>query len=479
MKLVTKISVAATVSLLLFSQIILWYLLFQSNQTMMENKVKLEGEKLEHSYRQMDELLKKAGRMEMQMNTPVFISCFREFFEIRTALYQGEKEVWNMTPYEFSTELFWDSDIKEVPDMPHILYVQTKAGKTNLLLMERSVEYQGEKYQIFQYQDLTEIYSRLRDLFLQGILLSGILILVMNAALYGIVKRILKPFYDLKRTANIISAGKYEERAKICAKDEIGEVSESFNKMAEKVQDHIKELSDLNESQRQMMGSLAHELRTPMTAIQGYAETLLRVRISEERRVKALQYIESESKRLSRLSQKMLELTGLYHAEGTLIFETYDAEQLLGEAKEIFQAQPKQKKIEIKIRKGREKIWITGEKDLLITFLINCMENAYRASEEGSSILLGAEKNKIWVQDFGIGIAKEEIGKLTEAFYMADRSRSRKEGGAGLGLALCEQIAKLHHARIEIESEEGKGSTVTLVFEEKGKKRNDGEKFTN
>ena len=85
MKLVTKISVAATVSLLLFSQIILWYLLFQSNQTMMENKVKLEGEKLEHSYRQMDELLKKAGRMEMQMNTPVFISCFREFFEIRTA----------------------------------------------------------------------------------------------------------------------------------------------------------------------------------------------------------------------------------------------------------------------------------------------------------------------------------------------------------------------------------------------------------
>ena len=108
MKLVTKISVAATVSLLLFSQIILWYLLFQSNQTMMENKVKLEGEKLEHSYRQMDELLKKAGRMEMQMNTPVFISCFREFFEIRTALYQGEKEVWNMTPYEFSTELFWD-----------------------------------------------------------------------------------------------------------------------------------------------------------------------------------------------------------------------------------------------------------------------------------------------------------------------------------------------------------------------------------
>ena len=101
------------------------------------------------------------------------------------------------------------------------------------------------------------------------------------------------------------------------------------------------------------------------------------------------------------------------------------------------------------------------------------MENAYRASKEGAVILLGAEENKIWVQDFGIGIAKEEIGKLTEAFYMADRSRSRKEGGAGLGLALCEQIAKLHHARIEIESEEGKGSTVTLVFEKKDKEESD------
>lgn len=469
MKLTTKISVAATVSLLLFSQIILWYLLFQSNQTMMENKVTLEGEKLEHSYQQLEEMLEKAERMKTQMNTPVIISCFREFFQMHAALYQGEKEVWNMTPYEFSADLFWDSELKEVPDLPHILYVQTKVGKTDLLLMERTIQYRGEEYQIFQYQDLTEIYNRLKNLFFQGIFLSGVLILLMNAALYGVVKKILQPFYDLKRTANIISSGKYEERAKVCAKDEIGEVSESFNKMAEKVQDHIRELSDLNESQRQMMGSLAHELRTPMTAIQGYAETLLRVRISEERRIKALQYIESESKRLSRLSQKMLELTGLYHAEGTVTFERHDAEQLLEEAKEIFQAQPKQKKIAVKIRKGSEKIQITGEKDLLITFLINCMENAYRASKEGAVILLGAEENKIWVQDFGIGIAKEEIGKLTEAFYMADRSRSRKEGGAGLGLALCEQIAKLHHARIEIESEEGKGSTVTLVFEKKDK----------
>ena len=109
----------------------------------MENKVTLEGEKLEHSYRQLEEMLEKAERMRMQMNTPVIISCFREFFEMRTALYQGEKEVWNMTPYEFSADFFWDSELKEVPNLPHILYVQTKAGKTGLLLMERTIRVSG------------------------------------------------------------------------------------------------------------------------------------------------------------------------------------------------------------------------------------------------------------------------------------------------------------------------------------------------
>lgn len=103
--------------------------------------------------------------------------------------------------------------------------------------------------------------------------------------------------------------------------------------------------------------------------------------------------------------------------------------------------------------------------DLMTSFLINLINNSIMASEPGSHIYMGAGEQSLWVQDEGCGIPPAEIEKVRKAFYRVDKSRSRKSGNMGLGLALCEQIAKAHHGRMEIESEVGRGTKISWVKE--------------
>lgn len=102
--------------------------------------------------------------------------------------------------------------------------------------------------------------------------------------------------------------------------------------------------------------------------------------------------------------------------------------------------------------------------DFMLSLFLNLVENACKASKEGSSILLTADETGISVEDFGKGIPKQEVGRVTEAFYMVDKSRTKRGGGAGLGLALCQQIADIHGAKMRIESVEGKGTKVSVLW---------------
>ena len=111
---------------------------------------------------------------------------------------------------------------------------------------------------------------------------------------------------------------------------------------------------------------------------------------------------------------------------------------------------------------GRRRV----DRDLFESLLVNLIDNSARASKEGDIIYLAGEKNRILVKDQGCGIPKEEIERVTEAFYMVDKARSRKEGGCGLGLALCARIVALHGARLMIESKLGEGTQISVVFEE-------------
>ncbi len=111
-----------------------------------------------------------------------------------------------------------------------------------------------------------------------------------------------------------------------------------------------------------------------------------------------------------------------------------------------------------------EDLEIECDEDLLLSFITNLIDNACKASPAGSCIRLVGNASGIFVEDSGTGIPEEEIRHITEPFYMVDKSRSRKEGGAGLGLALCQQIARLHGGRLEIRSMPGEGSCIGIVL---------------
>ena len=214
-----------------------------------------------------------------------------------------------------------------------------------------------------------------------------------------------------------------------------------------------------------LLGSLAHELKTPMTAIIGYSDILLKMSLSEQQKEKALQYIGSESRRLSRLSAKMLELTGLYEEEPESLEMRHTSVKVLLERAEALISFRLQERAQIlEIRLADDALCHDMDEDLMTSLLLNLLDNACKASDEGQKIYLEADSRGIYVSDCGIGIPEEELTKVEDAFYMVDKSRARASGGSGLGLALCRRIAELHHAEMRIESRQGEGTKVSILW---------------
>ena len=221
------------------------------------------------------------------------------------------------------------------------------------------------------------------------------------------------------------------------------------------------------EQRTRLLGSLTHEIKTPMTSIIGYADTLLHVHLPEDSKKRALRHIYEEGRRLERLSSKLMLLIGLYENDSIQMKET-ELSELFERVRrlEACQLERQEMVLEVSSFSGTRQV----DADLFESLLVNLIDNAIRAGHRGGHIRLirlaqdGRRGERILVQDDGKGIPPEEMEKITQPFYMVDKSRSRKEGGAGLGLALCSRIAALHNLRLSIESQLEEGTTVTLEF---------------
>ena len=464
MKLSGKIALVATGALFFFAFFFSGWMIFRYQEMMIQQAKTYEAQDLkERTNRFMREVKRWDGEGKTETERQLFRSCFAGG-NSPGGLYADGQEIYNMTGYTLNQVDFDRKEEAVLLDTAGWAFIQELREKKLLVCVREEKGAQGRIYQIFRCKDIREIYRGTKQLFCQGMAAALAFALLLVAAMQLIFRRLWRPVYRLRETANQIADGQYGMRAEYGRKDEIRPVADSFNRMAEKVEQHICELSQVNERQRQLLGSLAHELKTPMTAIQGYAETLQRVKLTPEREGKALSYIESECKRLSRLSVKMLELTGLYQADGKLEKRELKAGELFEKAEVMARYRLSQKKIRLKKEINPENLLIFGDEDLLISFLLNLIDNGCKASEEGKILILRAEERRIGVQDFGRGIPEEELERITEPFYMVDKSRARREGGAGLGLALCRQIAEVHGGQLKIRSREGAGTFVWLEW---------------
>lgn len=314
---------------------------------------------------------------------------------------------------------------------------------------------------IYKLEDISYVGERLRLLGIGLLIAVFVITAIACFVLFLILGKMLQPLSKLNTGAKQIAQGNYNNRIEVEKTDEIGELSQNFNQMAEAVQSRIEELKDVECRKTLFMGNLTHELKTPMTAISGYAKTLLSVKLSEQDAEDALTYIYEESCRLERLSKKLMNLLLLEENESIQMAEV-PADTLFYNAREVCQRSLDEDGITLVCRESGETF--LADADLLSEVLINLIDNARKASKSGDVIVVAASENRIVVEDFGKGIPEEEKHKILEPFYMIDKSRSRENGGCGLGLAITATILKRHNCLLRIESEVGRGTRMILQF---------------
>ena len=369
---------------------------------------------------------------------------------------EGEQVLCNLTPFELNNP---GDDRWGNTEAYHMIQ---NLDNRYILVMGIRVPITGSSaYKLVLVRDISDIYEDIRTqaFFYVRIYLAAVLMAVVLVFL--LIKKTLAPLRELQRAAQDISEGRLERRAKVHTKDEIGDMAAAFNGMAKQIESQVTELSLESERRRQMLGSLTHEMKTPMTSIMGYADSLLHVKLKEEQKEKALQHIYAECSRLERISSKLMSLIGMYDNESICMEEVYISD-LFTDVAEMEENNLKKKNMTLNYICHMEKQLM--DKDLMISLLTNLVDNAIKASGSSSVIIMEAKENKITVRDFGCGIPEDEISRVTEAFYMVDKARSRKAGGCGLGLAICGKIAELHRAELEIKSGAGAGTEVSIVF---------------
>lgn len=273
-----------------------------------------------------------------------------------------------------------------------------------------------------------------------------------------------KPLEKLSSLAQHISHGDYSARLHIHSGDEIEALANDFNNMADTIEDNISELHFSMEKQEQFMGSFAHELKTPMTSIIGYADLLRSQNMSEDETNEAANYIFSEGKRLESLSLKLLDLLVVKNQE-TILTPT---DPFLAIQNVINVMKPELAKEHITLKSSCRKGCCMMDIDLFQSLIINIIDNARKAIDDNGLIHVAGtvrdDNYVIIIKDNGRGMPPEEITRISEAFYRIDKSRSRAQGGAGLGLAICSKIAEIHQAKIKYKSAVGRGTVVTITL---------------
>lgn len=395
----------------------------------------------------------------------------REFLEYYLKSYNDEylicmqkiDENLNEEIYEIYNHTVFDKDyLKKLRYAPYeeMEYAYIQYEGRNYIVFTSSVE-QFSEFLFYRVEDVTYAKNNMERITFSSVSITLMVVSVTIFALFFILKREFKPLQELNSITKSITDNMYDKRVVIHKKDEIGQIGQNFNKMAEAVEARTKRLEESERRKTLFMGNLTHELKTPMTAISGYAQTLLSTKLDEEDKEDALEYIYKECTRLERLSQKMMKLL-LLEQEEELELKEESAKALFEAAAKSCGAILKEKDIKLEYEENGE-IFLM-DIDLMTDVIINFIDNSVKASSRGSRIILRSYDDCIEVWDFGKGIPKEEQEKILEPFYMVDKSRSRKSGGAGLGLALAALIAKRHHILLKIDSEPGKGTRMILQF---------------
>lgn len=326
-------------------------------------------------------------------------------------------------------------------------------------------------YTISACADIEDFYAEWRQMSLVFSGVTAAVSLLFAVGLFLVLHRMYRPIKSLTTTAAALAGGDFSARADAARRDELGDLARTLNDMAGQVAAQLAQLADEAGAKQLLVDNLSHEMRTPLTAIGGYAEYIQRAELTPDELLEATDTIRFESRRLLNLSNQLVKLSVMAHEPPA--FVPLLPGPLLSRAEAAVLPKAAARGVTVSLLpptpESGQNAAFCGDADLLESLLVNLADNGIKACERGGSVTLSAAAVPgggcvFTVQDTGHGMTPEMLAHIGQPFYRADKARSRAEGGAGLGAALCMSIARAHGATLTYQSLPGKGTAATVVF---------------
>lgn len=337
-------------------------------------------------------------------------------------------------------------------------------GSSRYMVLASPLQGSVEGLWLVSVYDITSLYTEQDREIRQYLLLEVTALVLAGAAAAWFSRRMTRPLRALQAAAKSMAEGAYDQRVPPCRQAEFDALGQDFNQMAAAVESRVDALRQESQRQTRFVAAFTHELKTPMTSILGYADLLRMGEQPPERRRQAADYIYHESKRLETLSRQLLQLLGLQ--QGGITLSPVAVRLVFADVRRSL---PQDFPAVIRTECAPAAV-VLADRPLLGDLVRNLVLNAANAGPRDGAVHLACTRREsgweISVTDTGCGIAAQELPRITEAFYMVDKSRARRAGGSGLGLSLCAEIARAHGTTLTFESEPGKGTTVRLLLKE-------------
>lgn len=315
------------------------------------------------------------------------------------------------------------------------------------------VEVDGRTYALFVRPNLEQQIGEVRILLA---LLLGLTFLFSIVMIVIFTRYIVKPVKNLTEATNKIVGGDYDFKMDVTRQDEIGNLARHFTHMAQS-------LKQLDEMRQEFVANVSHEIQSPLTSIQGFAQTILNKEASPEEEERYMQIIEEESRRMSSLSKQLLTLAALDKEEKVMKRTAFRLDEQIRQILIVTEWQWTEK--QITMEPDLPEIVISADPQLLYQVWLNLIINSIKFSRRWGTIRVGIMVDRditVEIRDTGIGIPDSELPYIFDRFYKADKARNRSLSGSGLGLSIAKKIIELHHGRIEAESVLGQGTTFKV-----------------
>lgn len=379
-------------------------------------------------------------------------------FTVPIALYgtDGEYIFFNMAA------LPWELDFNEIEDDRISFQIYEKMGESYIFVCDYVRQGEKKMYLITQ-TDISSVIDAQKNMISYFQRIYIVILCISSPLIFLLTKVVTAPIKKVGKAARRIAGGEYSERINAKGRDEISELANDFDQMAEQVEEKIAQLSDVARQKEDFAANFAHELKTPLTSVIGYADMLYQRDLPRDEVKSAAGYILNEGMRLEALSLKLMDLFVLDKQDFSL--ERLSAREAFQNMEQGIESVCGKRGVSLHMDIGEG--WIDVDYDLFKTMILNLADNAMKADCKDLWINGKQDGNRYLIEivDNGRGIPPEELGRITEAFYMVDKSRSRKQHGAGLGMALVSKIVEIHGAKMKIESDGKSGTAVSIFFQ--------------